>query len=137
MEAQFTAILADAATQYAEKAGSKQVAILDDFTSISLKSVEQLKAQIDAQNNQFSNFRAKRQSLFKALTLAMVPIEVVGEAAAGAAAEMFPASTHVFSAVMYLIKAAENVSAVYDSIEELFDQLKVCSDKIVGWFCAS
>lgn len=125
MDAQFAAIVADAAKQYKLSTNSKKGVLFDDFTlNPPLKTVDQLIAIVDKQNEQFSNFREKRHGLFKTLTLAMKPIEIVGEAACGPASEVFAPSAHVLAAVMYMIRAAENVSKMYDSIEELFGQLK-------------
>lgn len=121
MDAQFAAIVADAARQYADSSGIS----LESFMSPPMKSVEQLKRQVDLQNDQFKNFRAKRHSIFKALTLAFKPVEIAGEMAAGPASDAFPPSQNIFSAVLYLIGAAHNVSTMYDTIEELFDHVRV------------
>ncbi len=121
MDAQFAAIAADAAKKYAESSKVQ----LDDFLSPKIKTVAELTTQIELQNAQFQAFRAKRHALFGAMAAAMEPIEVIGGIVAGVAEEGFPPAQHVFSAVVYLIKAAKDTSAMYDGIIELFEQLQV------------
>ncbi|OAA81975.1 NACHT and TPR domain protein [Akanthomyces lecanii RCEF 1005] len=108
MDAQFAAIAADAAK--------------DGFPS--LKTVGDLIKQVELQNAQFEAFRAKRQAVFGAMAAAMRPVEVIGEIVAGVAEEGFPPAQNVFAAVVYLIKAAKDTSAMYDGIIELFEQLQ-------------
>ncbi len=113
MDAQFAAIAADAAK--------------DGFPS--LKTVGDLIKQVELQNAQFEAFRAKRQAVFGAMAAAMRPVEVIGEIVAGVAEEGFPPAQNVFAAVVYLIKAAKDTSAMYDGIIELFEQLQVCGPR--------
>lgn len=120
MDAQFAAIAADAASRYPESSKVK----LDDFLHPKIQTVDELIKQVDLHNDQFSEFRAKRQAIFSAVAAAMKPVEVIGEIVAGAAEEGFPPAQNVFSAVVYLIKAAKDTSAMYDGIIELFEQLK-------------
>ncbi|KAJ6781465.1 hypothetical protein PWT90_02669 [Aphanocladium album] len=120
MDAQFAAIAADAAKRYS--VSSK--APLDDFLSPKIKTVDELIKQVELQNEQFAEFRAKRHAIFGAMAAALKPIEVIGEIVAGAAEEGFPPAQNVFSAVVYLIKAAKDTSAMYDGIIELLEQLQ-------------
>lgn len=122
METQFAAIVADAAKQYADSSGNS----LDSFDKPHMKTVDDLVKQINTQNEQFDNFRAKRHNVFRAMGMALKPVELVGEMASGPAAEAFPPAQNIFAAVLYLVGAAHNVSSMYDTIEELFDQIKVC-----------
>lgn len=121
MDAQFEAIAADAARRYSASSSKVQ---LDDFLSPKIKTVNELMKQIELQNAQFSQFRAKRHAIFGALANALKPVEVIGEIVAGAAEEGFPPAQNVFAAVMYLINAAKDTSAMYDGIIELFEQLQ-------------
>ena len=63
-------------------------------------------------------------TLFKVLSAAVKPIELVGNFAAGAASAAFPPSQMCFGAAMYLIDAARGVSATLDAITELLSDLK-------------
>ena len=121
MEAQFAAIVADAAKQYADSSGNS----LDSFDKPQMKTVDDLMNQINTHNEQFDHFRAKRHNVFKAMGIALKPVELIGEMASGPAAEAFPPTQNIFAAVLYLVGAAHNVSSMYDTIEELFDQIKV------------
>ncbi|KAJ3486258.1 hypothetical protein NLG97_g6655 [Lecanicillium saksenae] len=121
MDAQFAAIAADAVRRYSESSPKVQ---LDDFLSPKINTVDELIKQVVLQNEQFAEFRAKRHAIFGALAAAMKPVEVIGEIVAGAAEEGFPPAQNVFSAVVYLIKAAKDTSAMYDGIIELLEQLQ-------------
>ncbi|KAF4982107.1 hypothetical protein FZEAL_2213 [Fusarium zealandicum] len=119
-EAQFNQILNDASKIYSDSSKEK----LDDFMNPPIKSINDLLGQIDKQNEQFSKFREKRQTIFSALSAALAPVEIVGEIVAGAASDMFAPAEGIYGAVAYLIDAARDVSSAYDSIVELFEHLK-------------
>ncbi|KAL7945000.1 hypothetical protein V8C42DRAFT_324282 [Trichoderma barbatum] len=121
-ETQFSAILADAAKLF--KDSSDKGLTLDEFLTPPMKSVSDLMLQLIIQNDQFNHFREKRQSIFDAIAVTLRPIELVGDIVAEGASEAFPPAQGIFAAVMYLINAAHDVSSMYDSILELFDQLK-------------
>jgi hypothetical protein len=121
--AAFAAILSDATRRYKDTGGES----LDDYLKPPMRSVADLAQQLDQQNERFSEYRAKRHSIFSAVSTALKPVELVGDIVAGGAAEVFPPTQHIFSSVMYLISAAHDVSSVYDSIVALFEQLKVSS----------
>lgn len=124
IEARFAAVLEDAAQRFSEASSSAES--LDDFTNPPMKTVADLQRILDRQNDRFANFRAKRQNIFHAVDATLAPIQVIGEMVAGAASEVFGPAQGIYSAVAYLINAAHDVSAIYDSILELFEQLKVC-----------
>ncbi|EQK98368.1 NACHT and TPR domain protein [Ophiocordyceps sinensis CO18] len=120
VERRFAEILTDAAKLYKDKSSEA----LDDFMTPPMKSVDDLKKQLSIQNDGFSAFRAKRQAVFDAVATALRPVELVGEIAAGAASTAYPPAQSIYAATLFLINAAHNVSATYDSVIELFDQLK-------------
>lgn len=119
-QAQFSAILEGAAKSFSDASGEKLV----DFLNPPLKSVADLTRQLDLQNNDFGQFRARRQKIFSTLAAALTPVEVIGEIVAGAASDTFSPAEGIFGAVAYLIGGARDVSAIYDAIVELFEQLK-------------
>ncbi|KAM0262176.1 hypothetical protein ACHAQJ_001921 [Trichoderma viride] len=120
--AQFAAILAEAAKIY--KDSSDKGPTLDEFLTPPMKSISDLKLQLTTQNDQFNNFREKRQRIFDVIGVALRPIELVGDIVAEGASDVFPPAQGIFAAVMYLINAAHDVSSMYDSILELFEQLQ-------------
>ena len=120
-EAEFQAVLEDAAKLYKETSGQT----IDEFMNPPMRGIDDLKHHLDAHNDRFSSFRAKRDSLFGALSAMLKPVETLGEVVSGPASEVFPPTQSIFSAVMYLVNAAHDVSSTYDSILELFEQLKV------------
>ncbi|KAE8356745.1 tetratricopeptide repeat domain protein [Aspergillus coremiiformis] len=97
---------------------------LEDPALRSLTTVDGLLGAIEVENTTFSDFREKRHGIFAALKYAMLPIELVGDLAAGGASMAFPPSSLVFGAVNYLINAARGVSAKYEAIVELMSTLK-------------
>lgn len=121
MDVQFAAVVADAAKLYRESSGEAA----EDFMTPPMRSLDDLKTQLNRQNEGFSAFRDKRDNIFSTLSAMLTPVQVVGELVVGPASEAFPPAQNIFSAVMYLINAANNVSAAYDTIVELFVQLKV------------
>jgi hypothetical protein len=98
---------------------------LDDPSITKLITVKDLTNALDARNNEFTAFREKRHGIFAVLSVAMRPIELFGDLAAGGASMAFPPSSLVFGAVSFLINAAKDVSAKYDAIVELMETLKV------------
>ncbi|OAQ74510.1 NACHT and TPR domain-containing protein [Purpureocillium lilacinum] len=122
MERQFADVLESAAKLYKDNTG--EALSLQSFTTPPMRTVEDLKLQLSRQNEDFAAFRAKRQNLFSVLSAALKPVEVVGEVVAGAASDAFAPAQNIYAAVLYLVNAAHNVSATYDAIVELFEQLK-------------
>ena len=126
VEARFAAILRDAAARYADTSGDS----LTDFTKTPVHSVADLTQQLNAQNESFSKFRARRHALIGAVSAVLKPVELLGEIVSGAAGDVFSPSESIYGAVMLLVNAAHDVSAQYDAIIELFDELKVCQASI-------
>ncbi|KAL4879221.1 tetratricopeptide repeat domain protein [Aspergillus karnatakaensis] len=115
---QIPEIWSQAVARY-EQANAKQL----DLASLrGMKTVDDLLASIDSENNAFDGFRAKRGRLFSALKTAMHPIQLVSDVAA-TAVQTSPAPI-IFGAVKYLLDAASGVSAKYDAIIELMEILK-------------
>jgi hypothetical protein len=56
---------------------------LDDPSIAKLTTVDELTKVIDAENKDFGAFREKRHEVFKVLTVAMRPVELIGDVAAG------------------------------------------------------
>ncbi|EXK44377.1 hypothetical protein FOXG_04094 [Fusarium oxysporum f. sp. lycopersici 4287] len=119
-EAQFAQILDDASKLYSSDSKDK----LGDFLNPPINNVTDLIKQVDKQNDQFTKFREKRQSIFSAMAACLTPVEVIGEIVSGAAADSFAPAEGIFGAVAYLIGAARDVSSAYDTIVELFEHLK-------------
>ncbi|KYK62083.1 NACHT and TPR domain protein [Drechmeria coniospora] len=119
VERQFGAIVADAAKAYRVKSGNK----MKDFLSPPMRSIDDLKRELRVQNDHFSAFRARRRALFDTLGAAFAPVEVAGDVLVGVASAVFAPTQGIYAAVLHLTKAAQNVSATYDSIVELFVQL--------------
>jgi hypothetical protein len=63
--------------------------------------------------------------MFDVLESAMIPVQLFGNLAAGAASMMIPPSSLVFGAVLHLMGAAKGVSASYEAIQDLMQMLQV------------
>ena len=121
LEEQFGALINDAYSAYAASAGKHR----RDFLSPPIKSVNELLQMIRGQNEKFVAFREKERKLLDVVSEILKPVEAIGGIVAGAASEVFAPSQTIFSAVLYLISAAQDVSVYYDSILDLFTQLQV------------
>ena len=128
-ESQVSPIYKEAIRRYEEITRRK----LDDPSILKMRSVDDLLRVIDQRNEQFSEFRETRQTIFHALEIALKPVELVNSLAQGGASMAFPPSSLVFGAASYLVNAAKGVSVSYDAIEDLMVTLKVrcCHPKSV------
>ncbi|KAL4739869.1 NACHT and TPR domain protein [Aspergillus similis] len=116
----FLAIYDKASRRYHEITGEPLE--VESLTEIS--SVSNLMKVIDEQNRAFREFRAKRQDVFDALNAALIPVQLLGDFAAGAATAAVPPSCLVFGAVLHLVGAAKGVSASYEAIQDLMQLLQ-------------
>ncbi|KFA45741.1 hypothetical protein S40293_09455 [Stachybotrys chartarum IBT 40293] len=119
-EARFAAILADAGRVFRDSSGDN----LDYFMNPTITSLDDLKTQLDIENWRFSDYRNRHRKIIDAVAAVVQPVELMGDIVAGAASEVFAPTQSIFSAVLFLVNAANNVSASYDRILDLFDQLK-------------
>lgn len=121
-------IYKEAIRRYEETTNKK----LDEPSIVNIRTVHDLLAEVDRRNNKFSEFRETRDTLFRVLEGALMPVELVSNLASGASSMAFPPSSLVFGAATYLINAAKRVSASYDAIEGLMGTLKVrhCTEHV-------
>ncbi|KOS22458.1 hypothetical protein ESCO_002311 [Escovopsis weberi] len=125
IEARFAAIVSDAAKQYAGSSAAKAGrSALEELLDPPLRSLNDLIQQLAIHNAHFVHFRARRQAIINVVSAALEPVEVLGDLVSGASEDAFPPAHYIFGAVMYLVKAAHDVSSTYDSIIELFTKLK-------------
>lgn len=132
-ERQFQSILRDVEAQY--KAKGEGAAELSKYLG-QVKSVDDLETQITKEHDAFSTFRAKKEGFFGALKACLTPLEAIGVITSNAATDVFPPGQSVFAAVMYLVNAARDVSACYDAIIELFEQLQYFTKRL-GFYTKS
>ena len=121
IEETFASLVEDAHKEYLATADDAQ----KDFQSLPITSANALLRLIRDQNEQFSNFRSRERRLLDIVGSLIKPIEIIGGVAAGATEEIFPPAQHIFSAVMFLVGAANDVSEIYDAIIDLFTRLQV------------
>ena len=121
LEKRFGSLVEDAYNVYLKSAEASQ----KDFNNPPITSANALLRLIRDQNEQFVNFRNRERRLIDVVGTLLKPIEVIGGIVAGGAEDVFPPSQHIFSAVMYLVGAAGDVSDMYDAILDLFVRLQV------------
>ena len=121
IERRFSSLVEEAHKEYLASADENQ----KDFLSPPITSANALLRLIRDQNEQFSNFRNRERRLLDVVSNLIRPVEVIGGVAAGAAEEVFPPAQSIFTAVMYLVNAANDVSDMYDAIIDLFTRLQV------------
>lgn len=80
-EDQVPSIYKDAIRRYEETTKKK----LDDTELLKITDVSGLLLHVESENKRFNEFREKRQGLFNVLEAAMIPLEMFGELAGGAA----------------------------------------------------
>lgn len=121
---QSSAICEKAIRKYHEITG--ETLAVDFLTNI--RTVSDLTKEIDEKNIAFREFREKRSAIFDALEAALIPVQLFSNLAAGEAVSVvFPPSSLVFRAVIYLVGAAKGVSASYNAIQDLMQMLQVRS----------
>lgn len=121
VERRFASLIEDAHKEYLASAEESQ----KDFLSPPIKTTNALLRLIRDQNEQFSNFRNRERRLLDVVSSLLKPVEIIGGVAAGAAEEVFPPAQSIFTAVMFLVGAANDVSDMYDAIIDLFTRLQV------------
>ncbi|CAI4211699.1 unnamed protein product [Parascedosporium putredinis] len=120
LEKRFESLVEDAYQAYLKSAEPSQ----KDFNNPPITSANALLRLVRDQNENFQNFRNRERKLIDVVGSLLKPIEVIGGIVAGGAEDVFPPSQHIFSAVMYLVGAAGDVSDMYDAILNLFVRLQ-------------
>ena len=109
----------DACKQYADVTGMSPL----DATFPRLDSLKDLRVQLEAEENHFSDFRNKKRRLFGAIQNIVAPFEKFGTLVGGIVAPTFPPAPSIMGAILLLVQAGRGVSAALDSVMDLFDDL--------------
>ncbi|KFY16290.1 hypothetical protein V492_01437, partial [Pseudogymnoascus sp. VKM F-4246] len=82
-----------------------------------LRTVDDLVSQVEASQKTFGSWKSKHERLWGRIAACMGPLEVLGDlhVVGGAGA--------VFGAVVYLLKACEEIEASYGLVETLFEEM--------------
>ncbi|KAK4235653.1 hypothetical protein C8A03DRAFT_36499, partial [Achaetomium macrosporum] len=96
----------------------------------SIKHAGALLARVEAASKSFVVFRANHARLREILGRVIWPITIVAKVAADAIASSLALLSVVLGAIGFLVKSAQGVSAVYDSIEDLFDKLSAFASRL-------
>ncbi|KAF4627731.1 hypothetical protein G7Y89_g10420 [Cudoniella acicularis] len=97
---------------------------IESFAGVN--SADEILDQIHERERRFKGYRHDGSKLDKFrshVNKSLGPIEKLSNIVASAASTSFPPSTAIFTAVSYLIKAVNSVSADYDRIAGLFEDL--------------
>lgn len=106
---------------------------IDDPDLLRIGTLQDLEAELDKRNVDFTEFRKNKHKLYKALRAAMRPVEALNKCTSGSVSVPFPLCAPIFAAVTQLVDAAKDVSSDYDAIESFVTYLKVRIDSISHW----
>jgi hypothetical protein len=120
-QSKFDIVFAEGLRRHERKTGQR----LDSSNFAKLATVADVRSYVEQENSKFATFRDQNSKIYERLTTAFTPIEKLGSIVAAGSSAGFPPAGACFGAVALLIKAAQNVSAHYDHIVELFDILAV------------
>jgi hypothetical protein len=96
----------------------------DKIPFFTIKTSDDLEDYLNKTEQSFKLFREKRAKLSRRLKACMKPfLALSGMVSAAVSASPFAPASAVLGAVCFILKAAEDVSEVYDWIEQLFDKL--------------
>ena len=118
---EFYIIFEEGQKRYEKKFGQR----LDITLSASLNTVAVVRGYVERENDKFATFRDKNRNIHERLTVAFTPVERLGHIVGAASSVGFPPAGACLGAAALMIKSAQNVSAHYDRIIELFDVLAV------------
>ena len=93
------------------------------------KSVDDAPTQSRA-STQAAPERTAKRLLMDKVKLTFGPIELIGRMTVDTFGQTYPGVAYAFGSVSFLIKSAQGVSSLYDSIEEFFDTLKPFLDRL-------
>ncbi|KAF2451400.1 hypothetical protein P171DRAFT_478441 [Karstenula rhodostoma CBS 690.94] len=102
---------------------------LDSTLVANLKTTADLRKYIESQNGTFETFRNKDKIIYAKLNTIFTPIERLRNCVASPVSASSPPVGACFSAVAVLIKSAQDVSAHYDQIVELFEIIGAVMDQ--------
>ncbi|KAL2820127.1 hypothetical protein BJX63DRAFT_428448 [Aspergillus granulosus] len=108
-----------ACTDYAKETGTP----LTNGELPQLRGAEDLSRQLDAEKDNFEDFRMKRRPLLHAMQTVLAPFENWGDLIAGVAAVAFPPASSIMGAMLLLVRGARRVSEAFDMITDLFRKL--------------
>ncbi|KAK7697658.1 hypothetical protein SLS64_013336 [Diaporthe eres] len=95
-----------------------------------IDSCTSLEEYLEEKNKGFKSFRARKKKLFGALRAALQPVQAMGSIASGGASTVFAPSSSIFSAVTFLVQAAQNVTKKYDMIIAMFEEMQRFTDRL-------
>ncbi|KAL4740779.1 hypothetical protein BDV11DRAFT_168729 [Aspergillus similis] len=105
-----------ACADYAKEIGKP----LGDVALTGVRGPEDLSRHLEAEKDNFEDFRMKRRPLLHAMQTVIVPFETWGGLIAVAA---FPPASTIMGAMMLLIQGTKKVSEAFDMITDLFRRL--------------
>jgi fungal STAND N-terminal Goodbye domain/NACHT domain len=90
-----------------------------------LQTPQDLEKELERLHAKFANFRAKHKTLIRRLKYAIQPVSTLSSIALKAQVipSPFAPAAAIFGAIIFLLKATEDVSDAYNWIDQLFDKL--------------
>ena len=120
----------EAVFKYEKMTGRK---LQGDLEFSTLSSLDDFDKEIAGLRDQFLTFRAHRRRILSALSKVIKPLEAITDVVSrGIGNTPFAPVAAVFGAVTYLCKACDSVSAAYDGLEGLFEDISDITVKLQG-----
>lgn len=120
-DTEFRQIWANAFDIYKKKTGRD---IKHDSVLRNLSSTKDLLAEINDEEQKFSDFRKKKEKLFSVLSATMKPVELRGGLTQDTLTlTPFSPCSQILEAALFLVRSARGVSSAYDCIANLLGQL--------------
>ncbi|KAH9906837.1 hypothetical protein F4778DRAFT_723667 [Xylariomycetidae sp. FL2044] len=98
--------------------------------TINVGNMAELEAELDKRNGQFDEFRSRRRKLFEVMKKTLQPLQLAGNIVAGGVSTVFAPASNIYAAVAFLLQAAGNVSKKYDTIIDMFDDLRILTAQL-------
>ncbi|KAL8817046.1 MAG: hypothetical protein Q9191_008221, partial [Dirinaria sp. TL-2023a] len=124
---QFASLWASALDKYKDRTGRD---LSSDASARDLKTLDDLHSRIKQSNQGFTDFRERHARLWKAISAAWMPIQLVGGLAQDVlgGAQILPASA-ALGAILHLVNAAKGVSDAYDAVEDLLARIATATQR--------
>ena len=124
---QFASLWASALDKYKNRTGRD---LTSDVGARDIKTLDDLHSKIEQSNQEFTEFRERHARLWKAISAACMPIQLVGGLAQNVlgGAQIAPANA-ALGAILHLVNSAKGVSDAYDAVEDLLAQIATATQR--------
>jgi fungal STAND N-terminal Goodbye domain len=127
--ASFDALWEEALQHYLTTAGRDRMGIVETLKI--LHSTTDLEAHLASDQEKFACFRQRRYKFFAILKKTVKPLESISNTSSSFISQTpYAPVSVVLTVVLYVMKAADDVSRAYDWIEQLLENLQAFSERL-------